>query len=773
MRKLVSYILLWTVLGTSLWAQTPYEKFRSGKNLESESSFLTVYKQKEKLFLEIPDSVMGRRVLVNSIIRSTSNPSVPVGTDISSSRAYKVDRTDSLLLFLDPAAPFSSEESGIARAMSLSRTDAIVYALPIKYRSADSTLFVIEADKFLDPSQKDVASLNGNPYGDYKISTAAFKKELSAIKGISSYPGSVGILRTLTYDIKLGGIFGELVETYKFTGDVETCITLLPESGLKPLKADDRIGTRTVSYPSLDAAAQGYRDLKWASRWNLQEDRRIEVYIDTLLAEPWRNAVSEGLLEWNKAFREAGLGDKIVVCPFPAEDFNACNPLVNTVMLGGGTSVSAHLITDPQTGEILSFGLTVPSDFVSSVRREGMVFMSDVDPRYQSYNVPQDAVAEALKARVMSTFGLCLGLTRNMAGSHAYSPKQLRDPAFTSVRGITASVTDNVLFNLLALPGDKERGVETVVSQLGTYDIYAIRWLYDDTLDRESWLESHYGKPEYLYLPLTAGNPDPRALSGDLGDDPFEFAGTIVKRLKWVASNAAQWISGEEVEQTYQDLFADFVFLGVDRALAPLSSLVGGIIADNRSVPKYSSVPAKTQKEAISLILKTWTDFSWFDSNRELLTIAGANSGTQFMAITSAWQQSRLSRRYDYLAMSSRLVPKAYTLEEALEDIEDILFDRISSGKDLKPGEEILISQYATSLYGRSPILSAQASPGKQQALAVRDVPLVYTQETEAVCYRAFIRLKEALEGIRDRRKGAQAAKIDFILNYMNKALEQ
>ena len=292
-----------------LWAGSSYEKFRSGKGLEESSSFITIYSKKEKLFLEIPDSVMGRRVLVNSFIRTSSNLSVTPGIDISASCAYRIDRTDSLVLFLAPAAPYAYEGPAEEDAMNLSRTDAIVFAIPIKYRNPDNTSFVIEADKLLDPAQKEIADLNGKPYGEYRILSAAFKKELSALKGITSYQGSVGVLRTLTYDIKLRSpLGGELVGTYKFSGDVETCITLLPESSLKALRADSRIGTSTIRYPVVESASRGYRDISWVSRWDLSGDRKIEVYLDTLLAEPWYKAVSDGLLEWNTRSEERRVG---------------------------------------------------------------------------------------------------------------------------------------------------------------------------------------------------------------------------------------------------------------------------------------------------------------------------------------------------------------------------------------------------------------------------------------------------------------------------------
>ncbi len=773
MRKTVA-ILLFCALCLQLRAEDPYTKFRSSKDLEERSSFATIFRQKDKLLLEIPDSLLGRRVLLNSRVRTSSTPSIPVGTDISASEAYRIAATDSLVLFLQPAGAFFADDISVSESMKNARTDAIVMALPIKYRNADSTAFVVEADKLLDPSRKVVADLKGRQYGDNSISSSTFKKDFCIVKDITAYPGSVGVLRTLTFDLKLGGIFGELVGTWKFTGDVETCLTLLSDSSLQPLKADERIGVRTVSRPSFEASSQGFRNRRLASRWNLSGDRRICVYIDTLLARPWRDAVTEGLLEWNRAFEAAGLGSRVCAEPFPAQGFNSCNPLVSTVIQGTGSSVGASLTTDPQTGEILSFCMTIPDDFVYTARREGMVFISDVDTRFQRYDVPEDAVAEALKAKVMSVFGLCLGLVRNMAGSYAYSPGQLRDPSFTAEHGITASVTDDVLFNLLARPGDREKGVATVVSRLGAYDIYAICWLYDESLDRDEWLESHHGDAEYLFLPQVRSS-DPRGISQDLGNDPFRTCDTVLERLEWVAENAPSWIDREEVGDDYKMLFADYIFLGVNRMAFVMSSQVGGLMADNRSTPKYTAVPSDRQKEAIGRIIDCWNAFTWLDDKRELLSLAGANSNVSSMARMYAWTQSGLDRRLGYLAMSEELVPGSYTLAEALRDIEDALLADVRAGKPLAPGTEVAIQQYAVSLRGRSPMLQVNYDKANHKAFAldITRVPPEYTRDSEAVCYNALIHLRKSLESAALRRRGAEKARLQFVISEIDNSLSQ
>lgn len=719
------------------------------------SQEMRLFTKGDKLMLDVPDSLLGRRVILSSVLRKSSDASLAEGTDLSHGLAMKLGKTDSLLLLVRPSDP-------------LNGLDAIELALPIKKYSADSSRFTVEADKLFDPDRESVIRLKGQHYGEHSIFSASRKSNLTVLRGVTAYPGSVGVVRELTYDLKLSSLFGEMNGTYPFTGEVETCLTLLPEHHAAQLKADSRVGTRTVVRRRVDTLSGGIRSEKWVARWKLDQGERIRMWVDTLLAEPWNKAVRDGLLAWNEAFREAGLGDVIEVAPYPSRDFHAGDPLVSTVSLGRGTSLSANLTTDPETGEILSCKLSIPTDFVAQARRKGMVQISDVDPRYRSYDLPADAVAEALQSRTLSTFGLCLGMSRNLAGSHAYSPAQLRDPAFTREHGISASVTDDVLFNLLARPGDKEKGVALVSDRLGCYDRYAIRWMYDEGLDRKAWLESHAGQDEYLYLAQNNANTDPRGVANDLGNDPFAFFETQCARQRWIAARAVSWIDVPGVSESFKDLFADYVWLEVYNASRVLSYQLGGLYVQDRregnAEPKYTPVPEKVQREALLRLLREWDDFSWMDAQRDLLTLAGANRDVSSFTRANYWSDMRLAQRLPLLAMSEKAAGSTYTVEKALRDMERELTANIRRGGALRPGEEILLARYAVTLCQASPILSAKRKKATAgNSLTVSAVPEVYAVGIEEPCYQALLRLDKIVKKALRRYSGTEKGRLTYL----------
>ena len=77
-------------------AKTPYEKFINKKEIKKAEGFATIYRSGESILLEIPDSLIGRRVIFSNVITDCTSPDVIVGTDISENTVYEIAETDSM-----------------------------------------------------------------------------------------------------------------------------------------------------------------------------------------------------------------------------------------------------------------------------------------------------------------------------------------------------------------------------------------------------------------------------------------------------------------------------------------------------------------------------------------------------------------------------------------------------------------------------------------------------------------------------------------------------
>ena len=378
----------------------------------------------------------------------------------------------------------------------------------------------------------------------------------------------------------------------------------------------------------------------------------------------------------------------------------------------------------------------------------------------------------------MSLFGRCLGLEQNLAGSYAYSPAQLRDPAFTQKNGITASVTDDVLFNLLARPGDRERAVVTVVDRIGPYDRYALRWLYDDSLDREAWIGEHSAKNAYRYIGSKRPYADPRAVTGDLGNDPFALFETGTERMRWVAAHAQDWIAGDDVDKDFRALFVEYIWLGLDRYTGVLARQVGGLmgadLCEDYNGEKWTTVPADLQEKALRTILAEWTDISWLDGNRELMTLSGPNNTLSTLTRINAFLRTRLRERLALLAMAEDVAEGGLAVADALRITEEILTRNMRAGKPLQPGEEMLLATYASMLLQQSPVMTARQAEvaHKQNNLTVSEVPTFYSASLETEARAALERLHRVLKQASARYSGTDRGRIAYVLNLVESALE-
>ena len=766
--------------------KSAYEKFTSKKGLETVKGFITIHRDGNDIWLEIPDSLMGRRLIQRSIVVNSSSKELGVGKDISNNPIYQLARTDSLILFQHPSPRFYVNEDGdnIRTALEASNACQTVHALPIKYRNADSTAYVVKANALFDYKRKEVVDLVGYSFGELLvIAKSNVNDKLSRIVSVESFDTTVGVRKEAGFNLTLAIAMFGMESSHKpvFTSEILSSFTLMPEKEVAVREADDRVGVRKTDYQIYNQSGV-ILNKKAACRWDLNSRDHITFYVDTLLGHTWSDAVKKGLEAWNVAFEKIGYRDMIRVLPFPSDDpsFRVDNPFINVVTAVGGIgrNISADILTDKSTGEIMGVKMMVPDDFVTGVRWNHAFDICDVDPRYRGHMIADDAVGEVLTAKIMSLFGRCLGLERNNAGSHAWSPAQLSDVAFTQANGITASVTDDVVFNLFAKPGDKEKGLVTVVDRIGPYDEYAIEWLYshDDSKEsRDSLIMAHAGDPTYFFAYKPRGTvSDPRVVTGMLGNDPIQFVDASLAHYRFVAENASKWLLNDSVPADYKDLFVDWLHTAVFDLVPCLSAHIGGMYANEVGAsvdkPKFEPVPEKLQRACMKKMFEILTGIDWLDSDPELRLLPGPNKELSHFARVHLVGYASIYPRLLQVAMSVYEAGSTYTVDEYLDDMESYLFKGISKGK-LRSNDDMTVSGYISVLMRMSPIMKQKYDDYKKGGLnsfsadmdfraVVTAVPIAYVEDFELIAWNRMQKLSRMLKKAKalcgnenDRRK--------------------
>jgi hypothetical protein len=321
---------------------------------------------------------------------------------------------------------------------------------------------------------------------------------------------------------------------------------------MTPRIADERVGYFTTSHVDFSDDLKPVPTVHYINRWRLEKKdpnaalsepvKPIVYWLDKNIPQKYRKAVTDGILEWNKAFERIGFKDAIVVKQQPDDatwdtaDIGHASVRWYLSSDGGPAIGPSHV--DPRTGEILDADILMTDVFTRGSRRfivedlprssnTGMqsqevngtaakslrlptILGSDDAAQYctfaQQSESEMDFALDVLEARgdldpdspeaeqfvyayvkevITHEVGHTLGLRHNFRASTAYTAEQLADPEFTKRNGVVASVMDYAPFNI---PLKGQQKADYVNPGLGPYDYWAIEYGYkplDGTHDKQ------------------------------------------------------------------------------------------------------------------------------------------------------------------------------------------------------------------------------------------------------------------------------------------------
>lgn len=282
------------------------------------------------------------------------------------------------------------------------------------------------------------------------------------------------------------------VSTGNIPLEISCCLRLLPGQAMQVRPAGDKAGYESVVFTDYGNNPYGAVKDSVIHRWRIdildkdaeayrrgqlvKPSRPLVFYIDADCPQEYRSPIGEGILQWNKAFEQAGFSEAIEVRMLPEKAMAGTLPALVSFDLGT-PGISSEKIIDPVTGEILYARINIGHGFAGEYLDRYLLQCGRTDRRITDNPESPEVVKNILRFLVCREIGKMLGLKPNYAASGAFTPAMLHDARQVARQGFTASVTDDVPFHYMACPGDGIAPDDLVV-RVGEYDKRAIEWGY-------------------------------------------------------------------------------------------------------------------------------------------------------------------------------------------------------------------------------------------------------------------------------------------------------
>lgn len=344
----------------------------------------TFYQKKDKLYAEIKGSNLNTDYLIAMAVARGSGTTV-IGGFTLDDWLWQFRKVNDTIQVVRRNIRFKAD-SGTpeAKAVDVAYSDSILYSLPI-IASGDGGGDVIDlAPIFMTDLPK--------------LGIGAFDRSRSTWEVVKGFTNNMEFRVAATYSggsfrsMRMGGSNAS-PDPQSVGVTLHYSISRLPSSGYTPRIADPRIGYFATSHKNFSRAAEDDHTIRYINRWNLQKadpsanlsppKKPIVFWVEKTVPFKYRNAVREGIAEWNKAFEKVGIINAIEVRQqadndiWDAEDINYNT--VRWITADAGFAMGPSRV-NPLTGEILDADIIIDASWIDHWRTQFDYSIADILP---------------------------------------------------------------------------------------------------------------------------------------------------------------------------------------------------------------------------------------------------------------------------------------------------------------------------------------------------------------------------------------------------------
>ncbi|MBQ7072519.1 MAG: zinc-dependent metalloprotease [Bacteroidales bacterium] len=730
MNRIITLILGLALSIGTLAAQPASRPSADSKNAQSDTA--AVVEAKEGLFgvankdadwfFEIPDDLLGRRILaVTRYVTNTVGSGEYGGEEVNEAMVYwEKAPNGNILLRADVLGIKAPEDDIIARAVQVSSENPIVASFKPEKGGSYGTRIKVNS---LFENDTQVFSLSPSAKRQYNL--GALNRDATFLTSIRTYPinTEVTVTKTYAYNAQAGGAGGAAqgtrlpagTATGAVTLQINTSFLLLPEEPMQPRMFDPRVGFFADGYTVFGDDQQSVETLRFICRWRLEakpEDverqkrgelvepiKPIVYYIDPATPKQWRKYLIAGVNDWQAAFEKAGWKNAIHAEEWPEDNpdmsledarFAVIRYLASSTQNAYGPNVH-----DPRSGEILESHVGWYHNVMSLVHDWYQIQAGAVDPRARAMKFDEELMGDLIRFVSSHEVGHTLGLRHNMGSSSKTPVELLRDKEWVEKNGHTVSIMDYARFNYVAQPEDGI-GKAGLYPRIGDYDKWAIEFGYKPTYindvkeDHKYWnnvIIARLAENPRLWFGGEGRDGDPRAQTEDLGDDSVKASEYGLLNLKRVITAIPEWNKEEadmyaNVSRMYQGVLSQF-----GRYMGHVARNIGGRYITEKSIeqagPKYEPVPKDRQKAALNFLnQQLFKKPTWLVEVPYVYNLTDRPDSYLYTQVDNIISTSQLLEmaRLNRMAQFSQDFSGTYSPQEYISDLSGMIFAELDKG---------------------------------------------------------------------------------------------
>ncbi len=541
---------------------------------QTDEGLFHVHQVADRILFEIPDSILGRDMSVMSRFASVQTGLANGGDRMAPNMVVRWERRDDRVYLRTVSHSNTAEEgSPVHLAVENSNFAPIIASFPVEAEGSGTSVVDV-TELYL--GDHPAFSLPGSRRS--QLGVRAHQGDRSWLEWTRSFPINVEVrvVRSYTADQPPSNTRGGAVSF-----EVNHSMILLPEEPMMPRLADERVTFITIGVSDYSRDFQGVRPYRFLRRYRVEPSdpeafargelvdpvEPIVWYIDPATPEEWVPYFKEGIEEWNEAFEEAGFSNVLEARLAPTEEedpeFSLLDARYSVIRYVATPVRSANAtgdVVDPRSGEVIRGHINMYHGVMERLRWWLLSQVAAANPDFQTHQLSQEDMGEALRYVVSHEMAHAKGLPHNQRANFVFPVDSLRNPDFVERMGHSASSVGRTRYNYIAQPGD---GVPPE-RRVGLWDKWAIEFGYRPILDastpeeeRETlneWIVERADRPWFRSATAQFGMDvewDPYRMTEGISDDPVRAADYGMRNLRVATESLMDWVL-EEGDDYYE-----------------------------------------------------------------------------------------------------------------------------------------------------------------------------------------------------------------------------